>query len=89
MDEPRYWFRAKRYGWGWGRPVTWEGWVVLGVFAALLAAGLWLFPPEQARRAFVVYSLALAAAVVAVCWIKGEPPRWRWGDSNNDRKDGV
>jgi hypothetical protein len=25
----RYWFPAKRYGWGWGLPVTWQGWAVL------------------------------------------------------------
>ena len=22
----RNWFRAKRYGWGWGLPITWQGW---------------------------------------------------------------
>jgi hypothetical protein len=22
MDEQKYWFRAKRYGWGWGLPIT-------------------------------------------------------------------
>ena len=36
-DPPRYWFPAKTYGWGWGLPRTWEGWVVLGVYLALLA----------------------------------------------------
>lgn len=25
----KIWFPAKRYGWGWGLPVTWQGWVVL------------------------------------------------------------
>ena len=24
-DPPRYWFPAKRYGWGWGPPSTWQG----------------------------------------------------------------
>ncbi len=28
-DQPRYWFPAETYGWGWGLPITWEGWVVL------------------------------------------------------------
>jgi len=22
----------------------------------------------------------LSLALFVVCWIKGEPPRWRWGD---------
>ena len=30
MNEPeKYWFPAKRYGWGWGLPSTWQGWIVL------------------------------------------------------------
>jgi hypothetical protein len=34
-----YWFPAKRRGWGWGPPHSWQGWVVLAAFFALLAAG--------------------------------------------------
>ena len=37
MDrERRYWFPAKRFGWGWGPPATWQGWCVLLVFLALV-----------------------------------------------------
>lgn len=25
----KYWFSDKRYGWGWGLPSAWQGWVVL------------------------------------------------------------
>ncbi|HTS17465.1 MAG TPA: hypothetical protein VMP11_07825 [Verrucomicrobiae bacterium] len=28
-NDKRVWFRAKRYGWGWGLPCAWQGWVVL------------------------------------------------------------
>ena len=74
-----YWFRAKRYGWGWGLPVTWQGWIVLVAFIALIIAGRFLFPPKEQTGAFVSYLLALIALFVAICWVKGEPPRWRWG----------
>lgn len=47
-QQPRYWFAAKRYGWGWGMPLTWE--------------------------------LAMSVVLVVICYKKGEPPRWRWGD---------
>ena len=41
--ESEYWFRAKKYGWGWGLPLKWQGWAVLIAFFALLAAGnVWL-----------------------------------------------
>lgn len=33
MNHPRRWFGPKRFGLGYG-PVTWEGWVVVGLFAA-------------------------------------------------------
>ena len=45
MNNPRYWFPAKTYGWGWGMPVTWQGWVVMVVFmGAMLAGGTYLLP---------------------------------------------
>ena len=82
-DEPRYWFPAKRYGWGWGLPSTWEGWAVISAYLVLFAAG-WailfsLFQPFQAMAGFGGYVLALSIALTAICWWKGEPPRWRWG----------
>ena len=78
--EPHYWFSAKHYGWGWGLPASWQGWVVLGAFAVLLVTGSFLFPPATERATFTAYVLLLAGALVLVCWLKGEPPRWRWGD---------
>jgi len=74
------WFPAKRYGWGWGPPSAWQGWVVVGVFVALMLAGAVYLLPRHGPVAFVAYALVSSLALVAVCWIKGEPPRWRWGD---------
>jgi hypothetical protein len=33
----RQWFGPRRFGWGWS-PVTWQGWVVVAVYVALLIA---------------------------------------------------
>jgi hypothetical protein len=79
-DDSPYWFPAKRYGWGWGVPSVWQGWVVLVGFVALLAAGgLWILP-SLGPLTFLGYTLLLCALLTAVCWLKGEPPRWRWGE---------
>ena len=78
-EKPKYWFPAKRYGWGWGPPVTWQGWLVLAIFAGLLLAGGVLLLPARGHVAFVAYSTLLCVLLVAVCWLKGERPRWRWG----------
>ncbi len=77
--QPRYWFPAKTYGWGWGLPATWEGWVVLAAFVALMVASAILFPPGNAPAPFFVAVAVLSTLLLAICWLTGEPPRWRWG----------
>ena len=79
-DIKSYWFPAKRYGWGWGLPSVWQGWLVLVVFGLLLLAGAMVLLPGHGPGAFVAYSALLSAALVLVCWVKGEPPGWHWGD---------
>ena len=75
-----YWFRAKRYGWGWGLPSSWHGWVVFIGFIGLLVAGAFLFPPDERLGAYLVWVVVLSVLFVAVALAKGEPPRWRWGN---------
>jgi drug/metabolite transporter (DMT)-like permease len=74
-----YWFAAKRYGWGWSIPRTWQGWVVLATFLGLLIAGTIVFAPT-ASPIFYIYVAVLVALLLGVCWLKGEPLRWRWGN---------
>ncbi len=75
-----YWFPAKRYGWGWGLPTRWQGWLVLIGYFALLGATLHAFASQRHMAAFVVVVALLSLVLVGICWLKGEPPRWRWGD---------
>ena len=79
-SEHRYWFPAKRYGWGWGPPAVWQGWLVLAVFVGLIAVSAVMLPPSRHLRAFIGCIIALNVLLILVCWLKGEPPRWRWGD---------
>ena len=74
-----YWFPAKRYGWGWGLPRAWQGWVVLAIFGILILAGAVVLLPHRGQVTFVVYSALLCVLLMVVCWVKGEPPAWRWG----------
>ncbi len=79
MHKPRYWFPAKTYGWGWGIPSTWEGWVVMVSFmAAMLAGGLYLLP-RYGEAVFFAFTFVCCMALLAICRAKGEPPAWRWG----------
>jgi hypothetical protein len=78
-QDTGYWFPAKRYGWGWGPPATWQGWAVLAAFIILIAIGVFIVPPHRSPTKFIGYVVILSIALTGVCWWKGEPPRWRWG----------
>ena len=80
MDgEKKYWFPAKTFGWGWGLPCAWQGWVVFLSFLALVGLAAMRFPPATEEAGFTVCLMILIALFVLICWLKGEPPRWRWG----------
>ena len=83
-QQPKYWFAAKRYGWGWGLPLTWQGWMVLAGFLVINLAVL-LLPHGLARYAFLVVPPASLVVLIAICLKKGKPPRWRWGDGEKGR----
>ena len=79
-NKALYWFPAKRYGWGWGLPVTWQGWVVFIVWSAVFLS---IFPLVILRHQLIEHALFLVlmiAVLIVICYWKGEPPRWRWGD---------
>ena len=76
--QVQYWFPAKRYGWGWGLPITWQGWAILVGFMLLIAIGAAMILKHSVTE-FVAYVVVLTALFAGVCWWKGEPPRWRWG----------
>lgn len=78
-DRPKYWFPAKTFGWGWGLPCAWQGWLVLAIYLVLLPVAVWIFPPERTLTGFMASVFGLSAVLVLICWLKGEPPRWRWG----------
>jgi hypothetical protein len=78
-NDGHYWFPAKRYGWGWGPPTMWQGWAVLFIwFMVIAAAGIRLMPGHLV--AFLGFNLLMVVLLLFICYVKGEPPRWRWGE---------
>ncbi|HEY4246782.1 MAG TPA: hypothetical protein VGM64_07995 [Lacunisphaera sp.] len=79
LPKEQAWFPAKTYGWGWGVPKRWQGWVVGGGFVVGL-----VFPGIRiASRSipyYAAYAIALSIVLSLFCYWKGERPRWRWGD---------
>jgi hypothetical protein len=71
---------VKLYGWGWGLPVRWQGWLVLALYFASIYLGIrYLRPQDDVRGLLWLLLIATALLVGLVLW-KGEKPlAWRWG----------
>ncbi len=79
-DRPTFWFPVKRYGWGWGLPVRWQGWLAMGAYFGLLYFGFQYFEEQRDVRGLLIYSIGLTVVLVAIIVLKGERPAgWRWG----------
>jgi hypothetical protein len=73
MNKKKLWFRAKMYGWGW-YPSSWEGWLVLTVFALLIIISALTLGPFS-----LLVATPLTIILIYICYKTGEKPRWRWG----------
>ena len=78
------WFPAKRYGWGWGFPCAWQGWAVMILWLAGLFGGMaaiaTLARNDLKLILFFPFILTMIAILFVISYLKGEKPRWRWGN---------
>lgn len=81
----RYWFKAKRYGFGW-YPASWEGWIVMLVWLIAFVRLVLLFMRHMRTTGdirnlywYLPLAILITGALMYIAWLKGEPPRWRWG----------
>ena len=72
-SDPKPWFAAKRYGYGAGLPIAWQGWALLAGLGELLV-------PAQTA----LFILLVAFATGLLIWISARRTRggwrWRWGE---------
>lgn len=80
IDAVDVWFEPKRYGYGAGPPVRWQGWALLGGFL-LLIFGMAATIAERHPLLYLGLAVLLTAALLVVTarhtrggW------RWRWGE---------
>ena len=78
-EKNDYWFPAKTYGWGWGCPRKWQGWVVTLVFIAVILFLPNVVSPETNMPTFGLIAGTVVCSFLGICIAKGEPPKWRWG----------
>lgn len=89
--DKNYWFKRKRYGWGY-TPVTWHGWLTVITYIALTMAGVFVILPEPSAAStdtldaarYAVFMGFNTAIVLVISRAKGPKPRWRWGKKPGD-----
>jgi hypothetical protein len=73
------WFAPKRYGFGCGFPIAWQGWLASALFVAVMLGSTLIF----ADRPLIILSIVLPATalflLVAAKTTRGGW-RWRWGE---------
>lgn len=73
------WFAPKRYGFGAGVPIAWQGWVLtLGYVAAVAGSAALLLPRNRVAWGVVVVALTIALIAISAQHTRGGW-RWRWG----------
>ena len=81
MNDNPEWFAPKRYGYGAGLPISWQGWtVMLGFIAIALLDGLFFATRPLVLIAILIPAIAVLLVITARTTRGGW--RWRWGEED-------
>jgi hypothetical protein len=80
------WFPAKKNGWGWGRPNTWQGWTVLALYLLTVVIISIVNDPKAELLKWAV-SVVISTLILIACYYwKGEAPNWKWKTIEKDKR---
>jgi hypothetical protein len=69
----KFWFPKKKYGVGWGLPITWQGWAILLTYLFLSIVGFSFFSHSSFQiPVYLIYFAILTSVFVTIVWKKGE-----------------
>lgn len=78
MDDGA-WFAARRFGYGAGLPIAWQGWaLILAFLAAVIGFALLLMPERPIPFVAIVVVLSVLQLIMVARHTRGGW-RWRWG----------
>ncbi|WP_404480129.1 hypothetical protein [Novosphingobium sp. BL-52-GroH] len=85
IDDDGAWFAPKRYGYGAGWPIAWQGWLLVAAYVAALA-GIGLLDRSGntwgRMAAFALFLLATGLFLVVLAKRTRGGLKWRWGDKD-------
>jgi hypothetical protein len=91
-SKSKYWFKRKRYGYGW-TPSSKEGWLLILVYLAVVILGVFFFS-DKLESGDMFYSIAYSVFVIISTTLlllltvrKAPKGKWRWGWKEGDDED--
>lgn len=72
------WFAPKRYGYGAGLPIAWQGWLALAIYLAVVGAAGYLLADWPFAALGIIFTATAVLLLVAARTTRGGW-RWRWG----------
>jgi len=79
MSNGPEWFAPKRYGYGSGLPISWQGWALTLGYAAVLIGVSLLLSAKPLQLIAVIIPLTVVLMVICARTTRGGW-RWRWGE---------
>ena len=73
-DTP--WFRAKRFGYGAGLPIAWQGWLLLAAHMALIVGVMMLFRRHHSFATILLLGITTLAPLPI--YRRHTQGGWRW-----------
>lgn len=93
-SKNKYWFKRKRYGYGW-TPSNLEGWLLIVAYLAIVILGVFFFS-DKLESGDPLYSIVylifviMSTTILLLITVRKAPKgKWRWGwkegdDTNED-----
>ena len=81
MADGPEWFAPKRYGYGSGLPISWQGWVVTLGYCALAITLSVRLKDHPLEMAAAIVPLTVVLIVICARTTRGGW-RWRWGNDD-------
>ena len=79
------WFAAKRFGYGAGLPVAWQGWALLLGYTALIFGLAWLVAAATLGTKVVAIVVSVFSTMLFVEMARRHTAggwKWRWGSGD-------
>lgn len=87
-EPSKPWFAPKRYGYGAGLPIAWQGWAVLAAYILILSVSAFvliaIFPDPAVFAVGYLAFCAVATVGLGVICSRKTKGGWRWRNGETD-----